>query len=376
MVDLCDSPEKATLSLPVSNSAHPIDSSEPFRLDQFTLRSLWIEYMLENNDLDMPPTSSCPIIDIKDNSSPEIINLIEPPKLTRNNSSINLSATDGVVSLIETFSPRSSRDICGNKKQIRQFKKWLGEWIKIDEARKRRQIARELKRKQETLNGPGNKKPKKGAGRPAKKSVNSNGLLLKAKTPISKSAKSYIRDDDEESSWDGDEDISDDFNSEEDNEVAVLARVFVIQGPTGCGKTSVVYACAQEMGFDVKEENTINIRSGSQIKKRVHETSQSKGMISSNSTGSINGSGSIFGGVNSVDETPARRSSSPVPVYVHGMKLILFDEADLTFDDEVGMYRAIMDLAKESKCPIVMTVQSDIVFGDRGGRTTFSFMWT
>ena len=35
--------------------------------------------------------------------------------------------------------------------------------------------------------------------------------------------------------------------------------------------------------------------------------------------------------------------------------LVLFDEVDVVFDDDVGFYAALLKLARQSKCPIVLT---------------------
>ena len=43
------------------------------------------------------------------------------------------------------------------------------------------------------------------------------------------------------------------------------------------------------------------------------------------------------------------------------LNLILFDEVDTVFEEDSGLYSAIQQLARTSKCPIVLTSQVNIV---------------
>ena len=55
---------------------------------------------------------------------------------------------------------------------------------------------------------------------------------------------------------DSDFDIwSDSDNSDSDNDDDSLGNSMMLTGPTGCGKTAAVYACAKELGFKVKLNN-------------------------------------------------------------------------------------------------------------------------
>lgn len=350
VVDLCLSPELfVSASQPGGverRTQTPCDPRDPFSLDSFSLRSLWLQYMLSKKPR---ITSSSCVVDISceedgDNAANE-----------------HVSKTGAnLINLVDAFSPKSSKDICGNKREVRSFKKWLHEWIKIHEARKQKQVARELKRvHDEEKNANIGGKMKK--GRPPKSTTSSKGLFGNAasKKPITKFA---AVDNDDEASWNEEDSASVFSMSDDELSSNNMAKVFIVQGPTGCGKTSLVVACAQELGFDIKEENTINCRAGALVKKRVFETSQSKGMAT---LGTGGGQLHLFGAGG--DESIPRNWSAAQSLgceYSHGMKLILFDEADLCFDDDAGMYRAIVELAKDSKCPIVITTQTDLFIGE------------
>lgn len=55
--------------------------------------------------------------------------------------------------------------------------------------------------------------------------------------------------------WDADSDsdfqMSDDASEDSDTEGVGLSTAMFISGPTGVGKTAMVYACAEELGYKV-----------------------------------------------------------------------------------------------------------------------------
>lgn len=251
IIDLCASPPSRARDPELAHE----ESRAPIYPAPADLRALWVNYM----------TDSFSYTDSK-SSSPAVI---------------DLSLTTGIdgstkTDLLHYFRPRSSKDICGNKKSIRQFKRWLQEWRLIEEKRNKRRLA-----------------------------------TAKSKGSCQKPKKLVRREDDYLS------DINSDFSEGEADE---FSTIFILQGPSGCGKTSAVYACAEELGFEVKEENTSECRAGNAIKRRVHETSQSRSFGSSSSGVSAGG---IFGGASPGDAIPLERSSSKD---MHKTKLILFDE--------------------------------------------------
>ena len=54
--------------------------------------------------------------------------------------------------------------------------------------------------------------------------------------------------------YEDDEDEDFDFSDDSDgsDEEDILCNTMLLTGPTGCGKTSAVYACAEELGFKVQ----------------------------------------------------------------------------------------------------------------------------
>ena len=105
----------------------------------------------------------------------------------------------------------------------------------------------------------------------------------------------------------------------------------VVIGPSGSGKTSTVYACAKEVGYKVIEINASQDRSGTGIRKLFSEAAQSHGV------GIDTGSS-------------------------HELNLILFDDADLVFDEDAHMHSAMKDLLKNSKSPVIITTETPLPF--------------
>ncbi|XP_005101852.1 uncharacterized protein LOC101848052 [Aplysia californica] len=128
--------------------------------------------------------------------------------------------------------PNNSKHLIGNAKAIQHMKEWLVEWKLLME----KEASREKKGK------------KKGRS------------LTKEKS------------ESKESDWSDDSDFID---SDEEEEDLSLCNTIVITGPHGVGKTSSVYALAQEMGFKVFEVNASSLRSGKQLLSQLEEATQS-----------------------------------------------------------------------------------------------------
>ncbi|XP_077576076.1 ATPase family AAA domain-containing protein 5b [Stigmatopora nigra] len=69
-------------------------------------------------------------------------------------------------------------------------------------------------------------------------------------------------------------DFQGEVGSEESNEEP-MCNTMLITGPLGVGKTSLVYACAQELGFQVFEVNSSSLRNGRQVLCQLREATQS-----------------------------------------------------------------------------------------------------
>jgi ATPase family associated with various cellular activities (AAA) len=102
-----------------------------------------------------------------------------------------------------------------------------------------------------------------------------------------------------------------------------LTNVILLSGPSGCGKSCSVYACANELGWDVFE-----VWPG--IGKR--------------------GSRDLFGYVGDVINNRVVESRGQEKQVV-----ILLEEVDLLWSEDKSFWEGVVDLASKSKRPIVMT---------------------
>ncbi|XP_050072854.1 ATPase family AAA domain-containing protein 5 [Anopheles maculipalpis] len=139
----------------------------------------------------------------------------------------------------------------------------------------------------------------------------------------------------------------------------------VLVGPPGCGKTSNVYAVANEMNFNVLEINASSRRKGKIILQELLEATQSHQVRQkterSNSTdgllinGRQKGSGRGKNGLNGMFRCLERRPSFSEANGSKKLSLILIEDADIVFEQDDGFLAAINQLIASSKRPIVLT---------------------
>jgi len=97
-------------------------------------------------------------------------------------------------------------------------------------------------------------------------------------------------------------------------------KAALLYGPPGCGKTSIVFATAQEFNWELVELNASDVRSKEAIEARV---------FSSSRTGSVAG---------------------------YSGKIILLDEVDgISPREDAGGLQAILELIERSAYPVVLT---------------------
>jgi replication factor C large subunit len=114
----------------------------------------------------------------------------------------------------------------------------------------------------------------------------------------------------------------------------------LLWGEPGCGKTSTAYAISQEKGWKMLEVNSSEFRNETFLRETA-------GMYS------------LYSDLTSFSEPEALRNP---------MKMILIDEADNIFErvssgnngknsgNEIGGYRTIIDILKNTKYPIIITM--------------------
>ncbi|XP_032389610.1 ATPase family AAA domain-containing protein 5b isoform X2 [Etheostoma spectabile] len=284
----------------------------------------------------------------------------------------------------DKYSPQHSREVIGNCAAVNKLQSWLKKWKLRADCYQRRQMEE------------------------SKQEAKSND------------------------SWD-----CGDFQGEagaEDDREEPLCNTMLITGPPGVGKTSSVYACAQELGFKIFEVNCSSQRSGRHVLSQLKEATQSqlverpgkdplkptyfsnyninsctpksetlparpKNVPSSSNKrapqrfGHSSRKGKVnpamvtlanyfkvkakadnlhLGDLSPYEKPESEKSGNPSPSSdqtVPGDKktatsLILFEEVDVIFDDDVGFLAAIETFMTTTKRPIILTT-NDPSFKER-----------
>ncbi|KAJ6398925.1 hypothetical protein OIU77_019647 [Salix suchowensis] len=177
---------------------------------------------------------------------------------------------------------------------------------------------------------------------------------------------------------------------ENNNEVASLKNVLLITGPTGCGKSSAIYACAREEGFKVLEVNASECRNGAVVKQRFGEALESHSIewsqeihveTQSNKIAKFSlalPDGKLTPDYNSkmiemipisnkdnslgatVATTTCASKESTIACDREQVKhLILFEDVDITFTEDRGFVSAIQQIAEKAKGPVILTSNSE-----------------
>ncbi|GAA6232351.1 ATPase family AAA domain-containing protein 5-like [Lates japonicus] len=239
-------------------------------------------------------------------------------------------------------------------------------------------------------------------------------------------------EDNSNDSWD-----CGDFQGEagaEDDREDPLCNTMLITGPPGVGKTTSVYACAQELGFKVFEVNCSSQRCGRHVLSQLKEATQShlvetsgkdplkpayysassctlkpetvpgkalppKNVISTSKKRAARNFGrcsrkgkanpatvtlaNFFkmkakadhlqsGGLSPSDKPDSKKLGNPSPGCDQTVpqnkktatSLILFEEVDVIFDDDVGFLAAIKTFMTTTKRPVILTT-NDPLFRER-----------
>ena len=182
---------------------------------------------------------------------------------------------------------------------------------------------------------------------------------------------------------------------------AYLTNTILLCGPTGCGKTAAVYACAEELGWEVFEVYPgIGKRNGASLLSLVGDAgkhhlvgkgstrtapsqdTQKRGMIASFFSGKDSStSPEIDLALNAENNNPpsnaplialeqhlssevlssiSNRENEPTQM-LNRQSIILLEEVDILFGEDVHFWPTVVTLIKESKRPVVMTCNGALV---------------
>ncbi|KII95183.1 hypothetical protein PLICRDRAFT_34020 [Plicaturopsis crispa FD-325 SS-3] len=172
---------------------------------------------------------------------------------------------------------------------------------------------------------------------------------------------------------------------------AELSNTILLTGPPGCGKTAAVYACAAELGWEVFEVYPgIGKRGGSSLNDLVGEVGKShlvqkqKAKATEEATGKAKdvfakfldkGRKGVSGGAKGLHrrgteeepielaeeattgETPRISADHTKPQEHPSIRqsIILLEEVDIVFKDDVNFWPSVVSLIKDCRRPVVMT---------------------
>ncbi|KAL4242016.1 hypothetical protein ABKN59_000439 [Abortiporus biennis] len=150
---------------------------------------------------------------------------------------------------------------------------------------------------------------------------------------------------------------------------SVLYNTILISGPSGCGKTASVYACANELGWDVFEVYPgIGERNGSELNKLIGDVGKNHLVRSTNRYASPE----VSNVRRTVQKNPRRvlsddedstqvvwpaATQSPTPPVEVQVKqsLILVEEVDILYQSDSGFWSALINIIGNSRRPVVLT---------------------
>ncbi|KAF8812431.1 P-loop containing nucleoside triphosphate hydrolase protein [Phlegmacium glaucopus] len=145
-----------------------------------------------------------------------------------------------------------------------------------------------------------------------------------------------------------------------------LHNTILLTGPHGNGKTAAVYACAEELDWDVFEVYPgIGKRNGASLSNYIGEVGKNH-LVHQSHRNSGDFLRSLFlrpredidvaNGSPSGDETDADiQDQSPKPVKPIRQSLILLEEVDILFKEDNNFWNTVTGIIKECKRPVVCT---------------------
>ena len=138
-----------------------------------------------------------------------------------------------------------------------------------------------------------------------------------------------------------------------------IRNTILLAGPPGCGKTAAVYACAEELGWNVFEVYPgLGKRGGTHLDELIGDVGKNHTLPQP----------LLFHRGRSEPPSPARKrstnavdTSDKVPeTEIHPQSVVLIEEADVVFADEAGFWPSVVAFIRECRRPVIITCNGEI----------------
>lgn len=133
-----------------------------------------------------------------------------------------------------------------------------------------------------------------------------------------------------------------------------IRNTILLVGPPGCGKTAAVYACAEELGWNVFEVYPgLGKRGGTHLDELIGDVGKNHTLPQP----------LLFHRGRSEPPSPVRKRSTKFidtsdkvsEVEVHPQSVVLIEEADVVFADEAGFWPSVVAFIRECRRPVIIT---------------------
>ena len=140
-----------------------------------------------------------------------------------------------------------------------------------------------------------------------------------------------------------------------------IRNTILLVGPPGCGKTAAVYACAEELGWNVFEVYAgLGKRGGTHLDELIGDVGKNHTLPQP----------LLFHRGRSEPPSPTKKCSTRVvdtsdkvpETEIHPQSVVLIEEADVVFADEAGFWPSVVAFIRECRRPVIITCNGEIAF--------------